>query len=333
MKKTLIALAVLAASTASMAQVTLYGVADAAIGSSDKTAAASGSVYGLANTQTQSLFNSNFNNGNSRWGMKGNEDLGGGMRAGFLVEGNIDLGDGSKAAGLSFTRQSYATLGGSFGELKVGRQYNPSLWVAAVYDLVGLANYSVAVQQFSAFTTGGFRDNGMISYTSPKLGGGLTLSLGTVLQGNAQFGTAADPKGKYDVNAIYAAGPLGAGFSYSKVDNGAENTQLVGNYNFGSFIVAGSWNSVKDGSGNTSRQGYTLGATLPVGPWAFTADIATVQSGSALLAGNSSDTNFLLEAKYNLSKQTFIYGAYVNDGKGINAQDNSAYSLGLRKNF
>ena len=75
MKKTLIALAVLAASTASMAQVTLYGVADVAVGASDKTNAASGSNYGLATTQFQALANGSLTNGNSRFGLKGSEDL------------------------------------------------------------------------------------------------------------------------------------------------------------------------------------------------------------------------------------------------------------------
>src|SRR5438105_2853871 len=89
MKKTLITAAVLAASGASMAQVTLYGVADAAIGASDKVV--TGSKYSQANTKVQLLANGNLTNGNSRWGIKGTEDLGGGLTAGFQFEGSINI--------------------------------------------------------------------------------------------------------------------------------------------------------------------------------------------------------------------------------------------------
>ena len=93
MKKSLIALAVVAASGAAMAQssVTLYGVADAGVGkiksggtdSSNKVEFTSGSTM---------------NNGTSRLGVRGTEDLGGGLKAGFNFETGLDLDDGSASS-------------------------------------------------------------------------------------------------------------------------------------------------------------------------------------------------------------------------------------------
>jgi predicted porin len=331
MKKTLIALAVLAASTASMAQVTLYGVADVAVGASDKTNAASGSNYGLANTSFQALANGSLTNGNSRFGLKGTEDLGGGMKAGFVFESSVNIATGANqgSGSLLFSRNAYVTLGGAFGEIKAGRQLNPTFLSIANWELTGTANYSVAMNQFGVAVSGGVRDNAEVTYSTPKMGG-LGVSLGFVPEGNQQFGTAAAPKGKYDIAATYGAGPLAASLAYNKVADGVEATTLGGAYNFGMVTVGGSWNQVKDGAGNKATEGFTLGASLPMGAWTFTVDMAQDTISRAI---SSTDTDWLLEAKYALSKRTFVYGVYVADGKGKTAQDNSAYALGLRHNF
>jgi len=85
MKKSLIALAVMAASGAAMAQssVTLFGIVDAAYG---RVSGNGTSVTGISNSGINS----------SRLGFRGEEDLGGGMKAGFWLEGQLynDVGQG-----------------------------------------------------------------------------------------------------------------------------------------------------------------------------------------------------------------------------------------------
>ena len=88
--------------------------------------------------------------------------------------------------------------------------------------------------------------------------------------------------------------------------------------------------TLKNGAGAKVTEGYSLGASIPMGAFTFTADMA---QDTISRAASSTDTNFLLEAKYALSKRTFVYGAYVMDGKGKTAEDASGYSLGLRHNF
>ena len=112
MKKTLIALAVLAASGAVMAQssVTLYGIADIVV-HKDKGESARMTSGGVST---------------SRWGIKGSEDLGGGLNATFQFEQGIDLTTGAlKNSDAPFDRQANVGLNGGFGTLKFGKVWNP----------------------------------------------------------------------------------------------------------------------------------------------------------------------------------------------------------------
>jgi predicted porin len=158
-----------------------------------------------------------------------------------------------------------------------------------------------------------------------------------ILEGNNVYtaGTPATGKGKYDLSVGYAAGPMVASLAYNKVDSGNEGTVVGGSYNFGMVKVAASWTQVKNGAGLALTEGYSLGASIPMGAFTFTADMAQDTLGNAVGRPrfNGTDTNFLLEAKYALSKRTFVYGVYMMDGKGKAADDASAYSLGLRHNF
>ena len=90
MKKSLIALAVVALSGTAMAQssVTLYGVADAGIGKIK-------SAGNDASNKVQFTSASTMNNGDSRLGVRGVEDLGAGLKIGFNFETGLDLDDGA----------------------------------------------------------------------------------------------------------------------------------------------------------------------------------------------------------------------------------------------
>ena len=135
MKKTLIALAVLAAAGAASAQssVVLFGIVDATI------------AHGSGNVSNKTfLTNSGYNS--SRLGFRGVEDMGGGMNAGFWLEAGLSNDDGQGAGtnsnnqaagsgasvagrqGLTFNRRSTVSLGGSWGEIRLGRDYTPQFW-------------------------------------------------------------------------------------------------------------------------------------------------------------------------------------------------------------
>jgi predicted porin len=117
MKKSLVALAVLAASGASFAQssVTAYGILDIWAG----TVKTEDGVAGTSLTQTK-LDSGGVSH--DRWGFKGSEDLGGGLKANFNLEQGFTLDNGAHDAGSTgFNRYAWVGLSGGFGEIKLGK--------------------------------------------------------------------------------------------------------------------------------------------------------------------------------------------------------------------
>ncbi len=306
MKKSLIALAVIGFAGAAMAQssVTLYGVADAGIGKSKSAG------EDKVNMQSADLMN----NGNSRIGVRGVEDLGGGLKAGFNFESGLDLETGATAAsGPGFwSRAANLWLGGNWGTFKMGRTLTPSFYGAATYELTGMANYSVLANTYGFGGSATPRNSSQFSYKTPNLGG-FSAELGYITK--TDNGGAA----KWDVNAIYANGPIGVGLSANKTKGFKTNWGLGGKYNFGNFALAASYTDSRD----KGRRGVGLGGTATFGAASVTLDLTRDTKN----AGGKKYTNGLLEGKYALSKRTFIYGAYLRlDG------DNN-YGIGVRHNF
>jgi predicted porin len=299
MKKSLIAIAALAATGAfAQSSVTLYGVADLSL------AKASG-------VSTQLSGNGTLNNGGSRFGLRGTEDLGGGLKANFNFEAGVNAETGATDAS-TFQRAAWAELAGNFGSVRLGRTLTPSFYGVTAWELTGAANYSVVASQFSIAGSGS-RNNSQISYSTPNMSG---------FSGTLGFITKPDNGGnsKVDANLIYANGPLAVALSYNKVQTLEKNWALGANYNFGAFKIAGSF---QDPAG--LGKGFTLGGSTNLGAFALTLDIARDT--------HFKDTNTLLEAKYALSKRTFVYGAYLRDGKGKTVSSSNIYGVGVRHNF
>lgn len=303
MKKTLIALAAVAATGAAFAQssVTLYGVADVSIAKS------TGSSTLLSSSRTM-------NNGTSRWGVRGSEDLGGGLKAGFNFEQGISLETGAiaKSGTGEFGRAAYMNLTGGFGEVRLGRTLNPSFFAAAAWELTGTANYSAVVGQFGS-VLGGIRNDAQIAYTTPNMGG-FSATVGYVPKGNS-----ADTA-EVDLNAIYKNGPMVVALGYNKEQGAEKNVHVGASYKVGPATIAG---AIIDPAGNA--KGFSIGAGMQAGPVYLVLDVARDT--------NAKDTNMLIEAKYPLSKRTFAYAALLRDGKGKNATNVNNLGLGLRHNF
>lgn len=342
MKKTLIALAAVAATSAAFAQssVTLYGVADISLGDTNAKTAT-----GADADKFRALANDTLNNGNSRIGFRGVEDLGGGLKAGFNFEQNVSLADGSTCnlttctagqTGLdsdTFQRAANLSLMGGFGEVRLGRSLSTSFYSVASWELTGAANYSVVAKQFG-FAGAGSRNDAAVMYFSPSMGG-FTVGASTILKGNTAAATDPTKAGsKYDLSLGYANGPLAASFAYNTQDNGVQGYALGAKYNFGAFTVAGSYQSSEnEATGATRAEGFSLGATTNLGPVALTLDIARDTEAK--------DTDLVLEAKYPLSKRTFVYGVLLRDGKtgaataskAVTASNVTGYAVGIRHNF
>ncbi len=306
MKKTLIALAVLAASGAAMAQssVTLYGVADLSVGK----------IHGA---KVAAHANDSLNNGNSRIGFKGVEDLGGGLKASFNIEGAVNLADGSTQAS-TYQRAAWLQLDGGFGSLRAGRSLSPHFYAIANYELTGTANYSALANVFGAKFGGATRNSAEIAYTTPSLSG-FKATLATVLAGN-NGGNA-----KTELAATYNNGPLALGFGYDKVSGDEKNFSFGGSYDLGQFIVAASYQDPKG-----AQKGFSIGGTAKLGANTLTLDIVR-DTGSS-----TKSTDFVLEAKEPLSKRTFLYQAVYRAGvdrAAAGLTKGTSFSAGLRHNF
>jgi len=167
MKKTLVAVAAMAAVTGAMANATIYGLIDQAY-RSDKTTA--GTAAATQKTGIDSVLN-----GGSQFGFKGSEDLGGGLTASFVMELGYETSD---AIGGMNNRQSFVGLAGGFGSVNIGRQYSNIFLAACGNDVSSCAamvgvNYLVA-----ADSANDVRRANAINYSLPSIIPGVTIQVG-----------------------------------------------------------------------------------------------------------------------------------------------------------
>lgn len=126
------AMALVAAQAAS-AQVTLYGVVDVGLRYQDNT-----------NADASSHTAATPGNGSSRLGVRGREDLGGGLYASFQLEQGLNPLTGQHTdPNSAFNRHAWVGLGGDWGRLTGGRQYTLAHEVLGMnmYDVLGVGGY------------------------------------------------------------------------------------------------------------------------------------------------------------------------------------------------
>jgi predicted porin len=342
MKKSLIALAVMAAAGAASAQssVTLFGILDATINHTKTSGAGGNSVTRLTN----SGYNS------SRLGFRGTEDLGGGMSASFWLEAGLNNDNGSGAAtntnnqasgqpaspglgggqGLTFNRRSTVSLGGGWGEVRLGRDYSPSFWNLTIFDpfgtngvgttlaLVGPAGGlgTTANALTPTGTTGTLvRSSNTVGYFLPaNLGGfyGQGMYYWGENASNAAGGTAHDGRG-YGLRLGYGAGPFNVALSYQRTDYASTATtgdfrtwSIGGQWDFGFGKLMGHYaRDSRDSIPSLDGRGWLIGGLIPVGAgeirlsWSeYRIDLGVTDPKSRQLA---------LGYVHNLSKRTALY--------------------------
>lgn len=327
MKKSLIALAVLASSGAAMAQssVTLYGVVDTSV------------AYVKGEESVSGLLNSG--NATSRLGFRGTEDLGNGLKANFVLEGQVDPDNGG---GFDFKRQSTVGLSGSFGEVRLGRALTASYNAVSRYDLFGTVGLGSTLAWKEGYQN---RSDNMISYISPKFSGfGVGIDYG--------FGEKkANRTGRnMGIGATYDNGPLSLGLGYDRQNdaqtaaavpaNGVnpaipaefrdlKTWQLGGSYNFGvakllAFYKNTKYNEVATGDDATLKT-YNLGVSVPVGA---AGEVKATYNNYKISDNGGKANQFSLGYVHNMSKRTALYGtyAYLKNKDGANFGLNGAFT-------
>lgn len=197
MKKTLLAAALLAG-FAGVAQaetsVTLYGIIDTGIGYNKLDIPGTATTAGYEHSRVGMI---NGVQSGSRWGLRGSEDLGGGLRAVFNLESGFDSGNGNSAqGGRLFGRQATVGLASdSWGQLEFGRQTNVASKYFASIDPFG-AGFAQANAGMSLSAANTNRYDNMVLYQTPsfsgfQLGVGYSFSNDDTRNGTTEY--AVDP--------------------------------------------------------------------------------------------------------------------------------------------
>jgi predicted porin len=349
MKKTLVAIAALAASVGAMAQssVTLFGVVDATF------------AYGKADDKKTQLTNSGLNS--SRLGFKGTEDLGGGMKAGFWLEAGINNDNGSLGTtntnnqatggtgggGLTFNRRSTVSLGGNMGEARLGRDYTPHFWNQTVYDVFG--TNGVGTTQTLNSSLGGVttvRASNSIGYFTPGGLGGFSGQIQYYMGENSSLAANSKDGGGISLRAAYDNGPISAAFAYGKTKylaGDVATTNFGASYDLGVVKLSGLYDQDKV-SGGAKGKGFNIGLTAPVGPGEIRAAFSTYKTDAL---GTPKTNKFAVGYTYNVSKRTAVYTTFAhvsNKGGATQTLNGSAFTttvngssngldIGLRHSF
>ena len=320
----------------------------AAVGASSAMAQSSVTLYGRVNTTVErqkdgDVTKTGMFDNSSRFGFKGVEDLGGGLKAGFVLESGFDSSNGAGASstgGLNFGRQSEVNLTGAFGTVRLGNFFPESYFATA--DYVSMHNHDTGSSSDALYYDpvwfGGLSTANKIAYRTPNLGG-LTVEGAMSLheRGKDADGNALPEKYGYDLAANYNLGALALGAGYSYVNSNYQ-VGLRAAYTFGQFTVGGYYQRNKDDNLG-SRNNFRLSGMYTLGASEFHANI-----GHANKWGNVDDsaaTQWTLGYNYNLSKRTKVYGYYtrVNNSAGSDIKvkqagdDFSSFAVGVRHNF
>jgi predicted porin len=283
----LAALVPLSLTTHAQSNVTLYGVIDEGLQfNTNNRNVVGGRNVGGRQWNLDSLSGPS----GSRWGVKGNEDLGGGLSAVFSLESGVNLNNGNFGqGGTEFGRQAYVGIASrDYGTVLLGRQYDSvNDYVGYMtYGLVGYGN-GIAHPGDIDNTTHVSRPNNTIKYTSPNLHGftfGGTVSLGGVA------GSVSTNSG-YSAGVGYRQGPVSFGLVYELFKN-PSNQGAVLNSNANAAAPA---TTTLYGSLNS---GYLAGAN-PATSWQVIAAAGSYNFGRFVVAGAYSNIRYANIGRYN----------------------------------
>jgi predicted porin len=341
MKKSLLALAVLGAfSGAALAQssVTLFGIVDTGFGY----------FKGDGNGNVKTLRNSGLNS--SRFGVRGSEDLGGGLKANFWIEGTFNTDDGTGGAtntnnqptgnppaglaggqGFTANRRMFVGMSGGFGEFRLGRNYTPIFMQITsndpfgtngsgdtkIYATTGLAS-TIAPQ-----TT--VRASNAVEYLTPAGIGGVYVHGMYALGENASTAANANDGRVAGVRVGWAGGPIDVSAAWNKTTYAQSPTS--GNYTvmgvgmtltFGAFKPMLQYVKHEIDNDNTVTQDPERSDILAGIVMTFGAVDLRASYNRYDVKNSSNDAQQIaIGPVYNLSRRTALYGTVSQmDNKG-----------------
>src|SRR5690606_6051186 len=183
MKKSLIAAAVVAALPAfaqAQTNVTMYGIADVSV-----------NVVDRGDNSRSALFVDTGGMSTSRWGVRGSEDLGGGLKAVIQLEAEVGMDTGASSAAF-WQRTAQVGLQGGFGTVKLGRGYTPAFRTVGTYDALSYGLFGNMLAATAGAGQAMTRFSNAIMYDSPSFGGLQVLAAYTNSHTADERATGAD---------------------------------------------------------------------------------------------------------------------------------------------
>jgi predicted porin len=281
--------------------VTIYGFVDQAVGKNP----------GVTGTHV-------LDSTGSRLGFKGEEDLGDGLKASFLLEERFSPQTG-QAATPFFKGGSWVGLGGSFGKVILGRWWTQAFLKSEfASDPFGMGTVG---ESFGTVGCGGpngcvgaFWLDNSVSYEYSANG----FSFGS------QVAEAA-PGGKrpYNVGLSYEKGGLYLGYGHETTgDPGAKWDHATVNYDFGVVKLISGYGTGTDALGD-SRRNLIVGFTAPLGSTGFLIGSYNQHKDAGVTVQSKTSLGY----QYYLSKRTKLFATLTNDSEV--ATSKSGFDLGI----
>lgn len=327
MKKSLLALAVLGAFSslaAAQSTVSLFGIVDVT----------ARYVKNDGSGKRKSLESGGLNT--SRLGFRGVEDLGGGLRAGFWIEGAMTPDNGT-VAGQNWQRRSTVSLLGGFGEVRLGRDFTPTYLNNSAFDPfgnVGVGN-ALNIARFNngiGVPVGGGIAAGTTAITFTRSSNSIAYFLPTDIggvYGNAMVAAGEGAGGRYIGGRVgWTGGPINVAVSVGRQDVTAggsveyDTANIGASWNFGfARLVTFFSNEEMDligAAADLKERRWLIGAIVPIGQSEIRASFERSDASGGAAGFSANDANLIAVGYvYNLSKRTALYatGSRI-DNKG-----------------
>jgi len=305
MKKSVIAATVVGCfatgSANAQSSVTLYGIIDVGINYVSNLKTGGGAhAFSLVDGPPQA----------SRWGLKGAEDLGGGLKAIFTLENGFSVNNGNLGQGSRmFGRQAFVGLTGEqWGTVTFGRQYDPVVDFLAPATANGTYGGGYFSHMFDSDNTdNNLRVDNSVKFKSLNYSG-FSMS---ALYGFSNQAGATNRNEAWGVGAGYTNGPVSVGAAYEQFNNPGTNTD-------------GAVSSTADATFVAGRQRiFGVGGTYTLGPvkagLAWTRTVLDGITSGPIVANYLRLDNYEVNARYDITSAFYVAGGYTfTDGKQTN---------------
>lgn len=311
MKKTLMVAAltgVFATAAHAQSSVTLYGLIDAGITYTNNQ-------HGHSSWQeTSGSING------SRWGLRGAEDLGGGLKAIFTLENGFNIANGKLGqGGREFGRQAFVGLtSDQFGAVTLGRQYD------SVVDYVGPLSLTGTQYGGTQFAhpfdndnlNNSFRVNNAIKYQSVNYGG---FKFGATYGFSNAAGSFANNR-EYSAGASYNWNGLNVAAAYLQLNNGGSTN--TGGAVSDDFTFAATrqqtWGAGANYTFGPATAGILYTQTNLTGLTGIGASASGFSSGVTLPSNSAHFQNFEVNGRYALTPALSLAGSYTYTRASLN---------------